>query len=785
MESGELVLGAVFDGVTDDPKMRGPHRLLEVDVQNDLATIIAIPSVRKKPGTKQKNYYSTGFRRIRYSRLQAWLHDGTIRISTLIFPALWLMDDSELGAMLSRSPLKMPSELPALKSRDRKWQFIEPLIPVPVGTGKQQESLACIESLVKVRSAEVGVSKGQIFDALHRFYAFGCIRNSLLPNRIGRCGNPGDPRFGKNGKKLGRKNAAAKQGDEQLAGLILTEDDILNIQDSYKLIKPGTTVRDAYQQMNAMFYSVGNTLQHGHMTPILLPAHQRPTFDNFAYHGPRGKDGVGAARRLMGEGEWLKNLRPLIGTARDGVIAIGQGGSIDASPTDVHNVACFNPTLPIGVGRAVFLREIYSGLFLGWTTSIGNPTVEDAKLAILRGAETKELMLKKYDVNLPIEDFPAIFFSKYHADNGELRCKDSFISIVGGMKGGLEFIPTGRPDLNSLSESGHSSRHKGLDFRLAGTTRGRQRKRGEKPPVDSAVLSRYSYMRLLIHWAHWYNCHKQLELTDIPIEMQRDFASRGVPVPRTRIGIFRWAMENGYVAGQPVDLTLLRAHLLPRLTASIRRDGLILHRPGVSGAVELLHGAKFNHPYLAESGLMREAMQRTVSHIDVRVDPDELSAVYIVDRFGIHRIPNIKNDAILVREGCVADLCSMNDEQRLSNVYGASKVDQDECDFATVINETVRADKARKKAAEKQAVPVAPGEKINVRKAQAMEKTHLLDASLNPASQIGEPIQVRPFEATQLRPNSADASNRQSPKLTSLEERRVQRILGFMDATKE
>ena len=648
MDPSILSVGEVYEAVASDIPVQGMFRLLEIQPRIDWATIIPIPQAKTSAEGKQKNYYAKGFERVRFTILQSWLAARIIKHAVLAPPAFWNLDDAQLCERLRGGP-DHPEEKPsALRTRDFKWGLLEPILPPPYGTGRQVPHLQHLDALVKKRAREAHVSPGLLFDALHRFYASGCMLNGLLPNRIGRCGNPGKRRLGKNGIKLGRKNAAAKLGDSEKRGLPLTEEDLQNIQDAYQLIGPGMSVPDAYCRMNEMFYSSGYELQHGVPVPQLFPAHQRPTFTEFKYRGPQGQNAIGAARRLMGEGEWLKNRRPLSGTARDGVTAIAQMGSVDASPIDVHLVSCFNPTQPIGVSRAVLVRDVYSGLFLGWSLSIDNPTSADAKLAILRAAESKKKLLEKYDLDFPDDDFPAMFFGKYLSDNGELRCNDALISITGEeLKGGLEFIPSHRADRNSVSETGHQGRHKTLDHKLPATTKGRQRNRGEVAPITAAVLSRFSYTRQLLRWIHWYNTQKPVALSEIPSEMRRDFSSTGLQLPKNRIGIFRWARDNGYVVGRPTPLDNLRAHLLPKYKASLNRDGVTLHRPGVGSAVELLRAARFNAPYLIESGLMRSAISRKVIHIDVRADPDDLSYIYIIDDKGIHPIPNIKSDPLL------------------------------------------------------------------------------------------------------------------------------------------
>ena len=62
---------------------------------------------------------------------------------------------------------------------------------------------------------------------------------------------------------------------------------------------------------------------------------------------------------------------------------------------------------------------------------------------------------------------------------------------------------------------------------------------------------------------------------------------------------------------------------------SVKRNGLFLHRPNKGGAVELLSKAIFNDNYLATSGIIRAALNGGKKHIEVKVNPDDLSRIYL------------------------------------------------------------------------------------------------------------------------------------------------------------
>lgn len=730
--------GVVFTGKFEKLKLDGCYRILQVlheDDKGDRVVFIPVPTgPRKIRKLGQPSYYAKGFIVESLNTFKLWVDEGLIvQVEPPASPARWFQSDEKI---VESCPEKKRIEIQdengkkkltthALLTRDRKWALIAPLIQLAKSGGVPDVSH--LDALVEERAKEARASIGQLYDALHRFYAFGEKKNALLPNTQN-CGAPGIERFGKNGIRLGRLNAAAKAGNLELAGKICNEQDRENLRDGWQtFVVPGTTVEDAFYRMSATFYSTGYETKHGSRIPTLLPAHQRPTLREFQTHGPGRDDRYAAARRFMGENAWARDCRPLVGTAQDGIPAIGQVGSLDASPIDVNLTTIFDVLRPVGVGRALFVSEAVLGLILGWHVAIGGMGVKDAKLAVLRAATDKEDLLKRLDLSdLPVEDFPWLLFDKMLSDNGELRAIPGIESCVDHLHMGIEFISSGRADRNSPAESGHHVRHRGLDHHLTGTTHGRRPKRGEEIPITKALLNRYQYERLLVLWIHWHNTKQRVPHL-VPTEMRRDMA--GKHFNPTRIEIYRWAEEKGYVSGRLTDALYLRAHLLPTFTATIQRKGLVLHRPGTGDAVELLHGALFNSTYVQQTELCGSFGPHDLPHVEVKVDPDDLSQVLLIDDKGIHVIPNVSKDEIFINEGCVADLCAKNEAQKIENVEAKSKVDQDAVEQRAYRTETEDFAKAEKKTAiANRGKPATSGcKRPKVRENQAADRAAALD----------------------------------------------------------
>jgi hypothetical protein len=721
-----ILVGTIYKGMCDESPLQNFHRVLQVVESEDLVVLIEVPGgPRKCEGAKQNNYYVKGFIRKRLSDLLAWKTQRLIEVSSINWQPLWNMSDDDIRA--EYPPRKGQTESTMIQSRERKWELIRPVIHDY--ENNMMTDFMAVERKAGIRAFEVGVSKGQMLDSIHRYFAFGCIKNALFPNYAA-CGAPTMPRLAKR-KKLGRKNAAVLAGNIALEGKILTEEDRQNLKDGWSMyVRPGTKVAEAYRATMTAFYNIGYSKKNGYIVADLLNAELRPTEREFIYHGPLGVNGETATRRLMGEGEWLKNHRELIGSARDGVIAFGQACSIDASPIDVNLVSCFDPLRPIGVGRGIFVTEIGFDLIVGWHVAIGGIGVNEANLAILCGALDKSDELARYGLeSLSPDDFPFVFSSKIFTDNGELRCIKGISANVDNLGSKLELIPSGRPDRNPVSEAGHHSRNSNFNHHLIGTTRGKQRKRGEQLAISKALLSHYQYMRLLLLWIHWRNTKQQVPHF-LSTEMRRD------KVEPTRISMYRWAKQKGYVAGKLVDHSLLKAHLLTTFTASVKRNGLFLHRPNKGGAVELLSKAIFNDGYLGTSGIIRAALNGGKKHIEVKVNPDDLSRIYLFDKNGVHEIRNISNDPLLVIDGCIADLAVMNDVDRERNIETASQQDQDVIDMRSFrVEEQAKAIRNKNKILHQSgARPRQNTDRSSVRENQAAEKRERLNNSISRAS---------------------------------------------------
>lgn len=744
--------GGVYAQLSESSSNTRLVRVVKVLPKHDRIVFIEIPSgPRKSVGKRHVNYYARGFESTKLTEFQERMACRELLETSFQLPEWWFASDDEIRK--AYPPKGEADEAPMLTTRDFKLELIRPLLEVVEQS--DFEDLKKIGAAAAKRAKDVQVSLVQVKGALHRYFAFGAFPNALLPNSPLK-GAPGVKRIGKQ-VKLGRKNAVALSGDTALEGKILTEEDRQNLADGWDMfVRPGTSVPEAFLAMSGAFYNKGYSLKHGLWVPDLLEAHLRPTQREFAYHGPKGSDKLLAARRQMGEGEWARDFRPLSGTARDGVVGFGHVGSLDASPIDVNLNAIFSRSCPIGVGRGMFVRDAWLGIYCGMHVAIGGLSTDDANLAILDAATDKKEIFKRYNLSdLDPAGIPAVFFSKLLCDNGELRSQKGIESNVRGLGATIEFVESHRGDRNSISESGHHSRHRRLDHHIEGTTRGRQKKRGETLPIKNALLTKFEYIRLVLLWVYWSNTRQEVRhlLTG---EMRR------AGVAPYRMAIYNWAKQEGLVRNRPIDPVLLEAKLLPRFNASIQRNGLVLHRPGTGSTVELLPNANFFGEYLVTSGLIRSAMNGGAKHVTVRAHPDDLSKVLLVDQKGVHVLKNTSPDALWIHEGSIPDLCALNDTERRDAVITASRRDQGLSDQKAFRDATQ--DKARKeRKRERLEAKTAGAQKTNrsqVRANQAAEaRQSLEDSARRGAGHQPDVGTIPPIEPAAATPAASPSSS--------------------------
>ena len=328
-----------------------------------------------------------------------------VMVTEWAVPALWLMSDRVIA---ENAPKRADGRCPALEKRDADWAMIEKLVT-------QRPIAQILDHRMSYRwvleiAKQMKVSIKRIYRSIHRYWAGGCNRNALLP-LFTACGSRGEVRAQK--VKLGRPNRAVKAGRKDLAGPLLTEKDIGNLQFGWEHFKvKGTSVNDAYLETMATFWRAGVKNHDGKQLPVLVSAYERPTRRQFELWGPRGEGNRPARLTQLGHNEWERDYRPLPGTARDGIGAVGDTASLDAVCGDTQLVSVASRLKPVGVLTRIQVQDADTGYIPGFYAGFDAPSGATALQAIANAADSKVDFCARYGINITDDEWLCFAYLK-------------------------------------------------------------------------------------------------------------------------------------------------------------------------------------------------------------------------------------------------------------------------------------------------------------------------------------------------------------------------------------
>lgn len=677
---------------SDRSPFRGSYRVIFINHRVDSIWLIQIERADGLP-----IQYHARPRCYSLKAIESLSRQLLVQICSDAVPVQWLQSDTQIQRKYERSGAD--GECSQLRLRRKRWEIIEPIIRAYTVSDLLERRM--YHPVVWSRAQALGVSVKKVAALVHLYWAGGAHANSLLPC-YHRSGAPGKIRDQK--AKMGRGNVAVQNAKTEFRGFRISKGDREQLQFGWQTFNgPNRTVRSAYLRTMEVFYREGEREEEGRQIAILKPTHERPSLRQFRYWGAQGQAMQAAFYLQMSKGDFEKNHRPLPGTSRDGIQAVGQLAYCDATTNDVNLMSVVSRLRPVGTANRIMIVDAYSGLWAGIYCGFDAPSARTALLAAANAALDKVDFCARFDIKISSDMWPAVGFSRYLGDNGEFRC-EACIEAMTGLGSVLEFAPVGRADLKGPVETSHNVLHSRLDHKLDGTTFGRESKRGEDRPAMLGSLTYFEYMRhLIFHILHHNNRVRCEHL--LTTEMRRD------GVEPTRSTIFRWCVENGYLSGPPPSTDLVRAHLLPALPAILTGSGVFLMRPDRGRKVELVHEARFVGEVLVEKGLMLKA-RRNHTSIEVRGDPEDMRRVWLVHD-GVHELHNVSLDPLQVKEWTLRDHLAVMDQDALGRHVAQTEYDQAESNLDTRMFADL--DRAKlEKTAELERLAVRPSKKARV-----------------------------------------------------------------------
>lgn len=450
----------------------------------------------------------------------------------------------------------------------------------------------------------------------------GCsseIEKSLRSN-YGNCGRKGKVR-----QLLKPTGRPEKHGRPNF---LCTELDKKKLRAGYKrFMRDNVSLEKAYYLTMAYYYAKSvKVISATEKEVELLPLGLRPSITQFRRYGPSKNSQPSDIK--LGPRALAKKLRGIVGTAKDGLFALGQVGVIDSTCEDQTPISSIFPDQVLPSSWRTMLVCPITDYIFGFHSGFEHGSVMTSLLAILSAASSKVALCAELGITITEEEWLTVVFKRVRGDHGDVKGELGF-KTMSEAQISLEFTRSYTPHLKTV-EATHHKGHAHADHLNAGTTKGKQRGRGDADPEADACLTFRMILKTLVEWILFHN-NVQLVPWLVTTEM-RQTDSDMVP---TRQNIALWYRRNHYYTHESATLDYLRRQCLPRLKATIHADGVHIFDP--RDERHLIDQFVFYSDSLYDSGLTRRAKQKGPIGCVVMLDPSHPKECFL-DKGGFHTL---------------------------------------------------------------------------------------------------------------------------------------------------
>lgn len=402
-----------------------------------------------------------------------------------------------------------------------------------------------------------------VYRALRDYWRYGLSKNALIPLRTHQ-GAPGKERS-EGTEKKGRPTNNSAFGFSFATGINITESDKTKIKKGYtKYYANGKSqsISSAYNDTLNEFYA--DKIREAEVTGTfpLVPSERQ-----FKYWGEKRVDKMLVNIGRKPKGDFERNQRGLTESMHSSAEFPGKVFEIDATTADVHIVSPLNRTINLGRPTIYSLVDRASRMIVGMYVSLGYPSWEEARLALLHACSSKVNYAKRYGVEITEADWPCHHLPEtLIGDRGELNGKiPGKVIPTTGIS--LDIAPAYRPDMKGIVESRFGIFNNESLHELPGTTKGKPRERGDVDPRTMAILTLDEITNILIHDVLKHNNTHTFE----DLATEEIIKANLSHTPRNfwnyYIGIHRHFLREK-------PLSDIKALLLPKIYAKVTKYGI-------------------------------------------------------------------------------------------------------------------------------------------------------------------------------------------------------------------
>lgn len=402
-----------------------------------------------------------------------------------------------------------------------------------------------------------------VYRALRDYWRYGLSINALLPLRTHQ-GGPGKERS-EGTEKKGRPTNHSAFGFSFATGINITESDKTKIKKGYKKYfadGKSKSISSAYNNTLSEFYA--DKIKEAEATgkfPLV------PSKNQFKYWGEKRVDRMLVNKGRKPKGDFERNQRGMTESMHSSAGFPGKVFEIDATTADVHIVSPLNRTINLGRPTIYSLVDRASRMIVGMYVSLGYPSWEEARIALLHAFSSKVDYAKRYGVEITDADWPCHHLPEtLIGDRGELNGKTP-AKVIPTTGISLDITPAYRPDMKGIVESRFGIFNDESLHELPGTTKGKPRERGDVDPRTIAILTLDEITNILIHDVLKHNNTHTFD--DLATE---DIIKTNLSNTPRNFWNYYIGIHSHYLREKP--LSEMKALLLPKIYAKVTKYGI-------------------------------------------------------------------------------------------------------------------------------------------------------------------------------------------------------------------
>lgn len=415
-------------------------------------------------------------------------------------------------------------------------------------------------------------------------------------------------------RKPGRKSA---YGLDQ--GKLLTETDLKLFDQMVAMrTKPdgsahGQTWDYLYHYMLDKYYSSDITADDGSVVRILLPANQRPTYNQFHHyvrqHAPKKALTVADTSAF----EENNQHRLHTGSAKTNLIGPGDCFEIDACEVDAALVSRTNPSQAVGRAIVYIIIDVWTSMIMGVSIAFDNNSVVGLTNAIYSLALNKHELCSRYDITFEDDRLWPTGYKplKFRVDHGSDFISKDFNRIAEELNVDIDTVPVMNGSMKGTVE--HIFHMINQETGIPLIMHGKITKRYDSKHHKQAVMTVEDYTKIVLSFVLSHN--SKYMVSKLKSEGQIEAGVRPIPAE-----LWTYYCDNFNYPRMLPDDESLRYTLCVPAKAVISSD-----MPGFC-----VNGLYYECD-LYQVNADRYRHQRTRQYYAIRIDPRNTSYIYILD----------------------------------------------------------------------------------------------------------------------------------------------------------